>query len=38
MITISEALGVGYEQVFVMLDGEKKEIKCSTMRNGGWYL
>ncbi len=33
MVEIAEAVGVGYEQAFVMPDGEKIEIKIS--KDGG---
>lgn len=33
MVKIAEAVGVGYEQAFVLSDGEKIEIKI--LKNGG---
>lgn len=38
MVEIAEAVGVGYEQAFVLPDGEKIEIEYKSMRKRGMYL
>lgn len=38
LIVIAKALNVGYEQAFVFSDGDKIEIKCSIMKDGGGDL